>query len=151
MLKNSRSLIAGGILADTIGWRLGFGIQIPFIFISLFMVAKFINVKQPPVNQAVASGSRLKRIDFGGSISIVAAVSCLILGFNIGGNLVPWLSAIPITLLGTFLVLVGIFIYIEARVAREPIMPMRLMTTVMHIPSSIYTTNMYSVLHCSRH
>ncbi|CCG83941.1 protein of unknown function [Taphrina deformans PYCC 5710] len=118
----------GGILADTIGWRWGFGIQIPLIFISLFMVITFINIQQPGSSNTDTPESRLKRIDFGGSICIVVAVCCLILGFNIGGNMVPWLSVIPICLLSAFVILVITFVVIEAKFAREPIMPMRLMT-----------------------
>lgn len=116
----------GGLIADTIGWRLAFGIQVPLCFISLFMVFTFINVKRPEAPSG--SESRLHRIDFAGSICLVAAVSCLIMGLNVGGNLAPWRSVVPISLMSACGVLVVAFVYIEARVAREPIMPMRLMT-----------------------
>lgn len=130
----------GGLLADSAGgWRLAFAVQVPLIFVSLFMVTTFIKQIVP-----IHSGteSKLKRIDFLGSVTLVSAVSCLILGLNIGGNLMPWSSPVPISLIAVSFALVLLFIYIEARVAREPIMPMRLMTS--RTPALTAFTNFFA-------
>lgn len=118
----------GGLLADSVGWRWGFGIQIPFCCISLFMVYNFINLPTVQASAANTNESKLKRVDFLGSASLVSAVACLILSLNLGGNLVPWLSSIPLGLMAAFVILTASFVYIETCHAREPIMPMSLMT-----------------------
>lgn len=136
----------GGLLADTIGWRSSFAAQIPLIFVSLFMVYTFINIKAPA---HVEGDSKLKRIDFAGSVTLVAAVSCLILGLNIGGNFRPWLSPVPVSLLVSSLVLIVLFVYVEARIAREPIMPMALMTSrtpALTAWSNFFSTAGYFIL-----
>lgn len=113
----------GGLLSDAFGWRLAFVIQVPVIFISLFMVKTFIKLEAPE-----STGSRCKRIDFYGSITLVLGVSFMICGLNIGGNLRSWKSPLPLALMAAAFVLIAAFVYIEAHHANEPIMPMRLMT-----------------------
>lgn len=113
----------GGLISDALGWRFAFAVQVPVIFISLFMVKTFITLEIP-----ASTVSRWRRIDFYGSITLVLGVSCLITSLNIGGNLKPWTSPVPLSLMAAAIGLIAIFIYVEARIAKEPIMPMRLMT-----------------------
>jgi predicted MFS family arabinose efflux permease len=59
---------------------------------------------------------------------LVTALVLLLLGLNSGGNIVPWnhpLVYVSIPLSGVFLFL---FVYVEARIASEPIIPVHLLT-----------------------
>lgn len=113
----------GGLLSDAFGWRFAFWVQVPVILLSLLMVKTFVNVEAPK-----STGSRWKRIDFYGSITLVLGVSSMVIALNIGGNLRPGFFAVPFVLIALAIVLIAAFVYIEARCAKEPIMPMRLMT-----------------------
>lgn len=114
--------VYGGWIADTIGWRFAFFSQVPFILISGCVV--FFTVKIPVKE---TSTSRLKRVDFLGSITLVTTLVLLLLGLNSGGNIVPWNSP----LIYASMILAGIalcvFILVEEKVASEPVIPVRLL------------------------
>ena len=118
----------GGILADSIGWRWGFGVQVPLCLLSLTMVYNFINLERPASSTAQSAKEKLARIDFIGAILLVSAVTCLILGLNIGGNTAPWTDPLPIALMSAFAVLMIAFITCERLYAAEPIMPTTLLS-----------------------
>jgi hypothetical protein len=66
-------------------------------------------------------------VDFLGALALVMTLVLLLLGLNSGGNIVPWnhaLVLVPLVL--SFFSLLG-FIYIEAKVASEPMIPVRLL------------------------
>lgn len=115
--------VFGGWINDTWGWRWAFLIQIPFIVISSILVWWKVDI---PVKETDAS--RLKRIDFLGAGTLVFTLVLFLFGINTGGNQVPWTHPtvlVSLILSGVFLL---IFIYIEEKVASEPIIPLRLLT-----------------------
>ena len=91
-------------------------------------------------------GSKIKRIDFLGAITLVATLVLLLLGINSGGNTVPWTHALVLTTLPISAVTLALFIYIEACVAVEPIIPVRIMLnrTVL----SACFTNWFATMAC---
>jgi predicted MFS family arabinose efflux permease len=114
--------VFGGWISDTWGWRNAFLIQVPFVVVSCALVGFTVRI---PVKEH--NVSRIKRVDFLGAATLVAAVVLLLLGLNSGGNLVPWthpLVYVSLSLSGVFLVL---FVYVEDRVAAEPIILVRLL------------------------
>lgn len=111
----------GGWINDTWGWRVAFLAQVPFIVISGILV--FFTVNIPP---KISSKSRLSRIDFLGAFSLVVTLVLLLLGLNSGGNVVPWTHPLVLVSLPlSFISLLG-FIYIEVRIASEPVIPVKL-------------------------
>jgi MFS family permease len=114
--------IFGGWINDVWGWRNAFLIQVPFVVISGILV--FFTVDIPPKK---SEKSKLSRVDFLGATTLVITLVLLLLGLNSGGNVVPWTH--PLVLISlplSFLFLVA-FIYIEARVASEPVIPVKLL------------------------
>jgi hypothetical protein len=96
--------------------------QLPLIAVSGILVA--FTVKIPVKEKTI---SKIKRVDFLGSITLVLTLVSLLLGLNSGGNVVPWTHPLVLTTLplsGFFLLL---FIYIEDKIALEPIIPVRLL------------------------
>ena len=114
--------VFGGSMNDLWGWRSAFHFQVPFIAFSTILVAFTVKI---PVK--VTDKSRIKRVDFLGAITLVFALVLLLLGLNSGGNTVPWTHPLVLTTLPLSVVFLCIFVYIEDRVASEPIIPVRLL------------------------
>lgn len=114
--------IYGGWINDTRGWRLAFLIQVPFVIISGTLVFFSVNI---PVKEK--SVSRIKRIDFLGALTLVASLVLLLLGLNSGGNIVPWTHPLVLTTLPLSIVFLLLFVYVEDKIAAEPIIPVRLL------------------------
>jgi MFS family permease len=112
----------GGWVNDVWGWRWAFLIQVPFIFISALLI--FFRVKVPV---AEAETPSIKRVDFLGAFTLVSALVLLLFGLNTGGNTVPWTHPLVLTTLPLSALLLGVFIYVEEKIASEPIIPVRLL------------------------
>ena len=116
--------VFGGWLNDWIGWRYAFLVQVPFMVISGIMIWFLVKI---PVKESKKPS--LKRIDFLGSGLLVLSLVLLLLGLNTGGNQLPWSSPYIITSLVLAFVFFCVFIYVEDKVAAEPIIPVRLAAT----------------------
>ncbi|KAK9343534.1 major facilitator superfamily domain-containing protein [Lipomyces starkeyi] len=78
-----------------------------------------------PVKQI--DGSKLKRIDFLGSFTLVSALVLFLFAVSIGGSYVPWTSpAVIFAFLSSGVFLIT-FVYVELQVAREPVIPLFLL------------------------
>ncbi|EEP76271.1 conserved hypothetical protein [Uncinocarpus reesii 1704] len=114
--------VFGGWINDTWGWRWAFLIQVPFIVVSTVLV--WWKVKIPVKETDV---SRWKRIDFLGAGALVLTLVLFLFGINTGGNQKPWTH--PMVLASLILSGVSLlaFVYIEEKVASEPVIPVRLL------------------------
>ncbi|PMD36194.1 major facilitator superfamily transporter [Hyaloscypha variabilis F] len=117
----------GGAIADSLGWRWEFGVQVPFIALCVF--ASYFTI---PRKLGLAAGiekkslwEAMKVFDFKGSLLLTSSITFLILGLNLGGNIFPWTHPIVLTSLIIFSVAFPLFIYTESFVAL-PIMPLTL-------------------------
>ncbi|KAI1759962.1 major facilitator superfamily domain-containing protein [Hypoxylon sp. FL1150] len=131
--------VFGGLVNDhsSWGWRLAFLVQVPPVLISACLVAYLVRV--PP---KVSEKSYLARIDFTGAFSLIIFLVLLLLGLNAGGNLVPWISPLPLTTLPLSLVALVAFIIWEAR-AKQPVIPVRLL-----LDRTVFTACMTNLLCC---
>jgi MFS family permease len=115
--------IFGGVMNDRLNWRWAFYVQVPFIVIAGLLGWFFVDI---PVKEGNAV-EKVKRVDFLGAITLCTALVLLLLGLNSGGNIVPWnhpLVYISLPLSGLAL---AAFVYVEDRVAKEPVIPVRLL------------------------
>ena len=71
--------------------------------------------------------SKIKRVDFAGAASLVTTLVLLLLGLNSGGNIVPWNHPLVYVSLILSAVALAVYIYVEEKVASEPIIPVRLL------------------------
>ncbi|KAF8476088.1 major facilitator superfamily domain-containing protein [Kalaharituber pfeilii] len=129
----------GGFVNDTLGWRWAFLLQVPVIVFSAVVVMKVLKLPSnqpisppeptPPGAHATAARSQsgFERVDYAGSITLVTALVLLLTALNSGGNVVPWTHPVirsSLALAGVFL---GLFVYVEGYVAKEPIIPLGLL------------------------
>jgi MFS family permease len=73
----------GGWLGDTVGWRAAFIIQAPVLACGLLLV--FFKVREPPLilnAERTTLLAKLKRIDYGGTFSLIAALLTFVIGMN---------------------------------------------------------------------
>ncbi|KAG0034628.1 hypothetical protein BGZ81_003941 [Podila clonocystis] len=90
--------------------------------ISTIFVAIYLNLPTPKGSLS----EKIKRIDFLGTLILLAAVVLVLLPLSWGGTKHAWNSGIIIGLLCAAAVSVVLFILVEWRVAREPIVPIHL-------------------------
>lgn len=114
--------VFGGFINDQIGWRYAFYIQVPFILIGGTLGFIMIDV---PIKET--DRDKINRVDFLGAFTLVTSLVLLLLGLNSGGNIVPWKHPLVYVSLPLSLVFFALFVYVEDRVAEEPIIPVRLM------------------------
>ncbi|KAI2464730.1 MFS general substrate transporter [Annulohypoxylon bovei var. microspora] len=117
----------GGSIADTIGWRWCFLLQVPISAIALFF--GYIVIKNQPTN--ISSGSSLKEtwriVDFSGSLILVTAISIQLIGLSLSGNELPWSSPWVIMSLVGSVILFCLFLWVEAKTTAIPIIPLHML------------------------
>ena len=112
----------GGWMNDTWGWRYAFLSQVPMVAISGILV--FFTVRIPSKK---SDKSRLSRVDFSGAFALVVTLVLLLLGLTSGGNIVPWSHPLVLVSLPLSVVALVVFVWIETRWAKEPVIPMNLL------------------------
>lgn len=121
----------GGALCESIGWRWAFGIQVPYIVL-IFVLVCITTPSTLGPRLAETSGQTvmesMKAFDNAGSLFLIIAVSTLVLGMNLGGNVLPWSSPVVIAALVVAAVSAIWLIYIEKEATR-PVMPLVLLST----------------------
>ncbi|KAE8451793.1 hypothetical protein EG329_002633 [Mollisiaceae sp. DMI_Dod_QoI] len=114
--------IFGGWVNDVWGWRVAFLSQVPLVVISGFLVWWTVDV---PAKKS--EKSKLSRVDFLGSFTLLITLVFLLLGLNSGGNVVPWTHPLVLASIPLSAVALCVFIYVELYIAPEPVIPVRLL------------------------
>ncbi|RDW59240.1 hypothetical protein BP5796_12164 [Coleophoma crateriformis] len=122
----------GGLISDALGWRWLFFIRVPFLGLSALLVAiklKSSHLKTTSQGESSESSmvSRLKRIDYLGSLTLAAFTTTMILFLNQGGQSFPWLSLVSYVLIGTAMFLGLFFLLWELYGVREPVFSLRIL------------------------
>jgi MFS family permease len=122
----------GGFLADALGWRWEFGIQVPAITLC-FVIACFTTPTGLGPNFAKHDKGTLwqtvKGFDLAGSFLLTSSVTFLVLALNLGGNIFPWDHPIVILAFVLFGVLGGILVVVETH-AEKPVLPLHMLYNV---------------------
>ncbi|KAJ2767435.1 hypothetical protein IWQ56_003332, partial [Coemansia nantahalensis] len=126
--------LIGGLVADSWTWRIEFYANIPVVCIALLVALLALRVTTRPVPFA----EKIARVDFFGALMLVAGLMLLLLGLNWGGRVYPWTSPVVIICLSVGLLLLGVFVFVEGKLALEPIIDARLFI-VRNIALSIAT------------
>ncbi|KAI4862376.1 major facilitator superfamily domain-containing protein [Hypoxylon rubiginosum] len=121
--------VLGGVFASRLDWRWCFWINLP-ISGAVFLVL-LIFLKVPTPHTPVWEG--LKAIDWTGSILIVSGTLMVLLGLDFGGSTYPWASPAVICLIFFGIFVISLFILNEWKVARNPIVPLRLFSSLSSV------------------
>ena len=115
----------GGALADWVGWRWSFGLQVPFGIFCVTVLYLTIPARDTSGSTS-ALIDRFKDFDFKGSAYLTTGLSFLILGMNLGGNIYPWSDS---RVVGSLVIgfILGILLLRTERKAVSPVMPLRLL------------------------
>lgn len=131
----------GGFIADGIGWRWCFLLQVPLSTFALGV--GWLVVKNPPGGFSLGPGSGFQeiweRVDFSGAFLLVAAISIQLVGLSLGGNELPWGSPWVIGSLVVSFVLFGLFWMAEATTKAIPMIPLRMLKG--RLPVATQVTN----------
>ncbi|KAI5477298.1 Major facilitator transporter-like protein [Pseudohyphozyma bogoriensis] len=103
--------LVGGVLTQHATWRWCFYINLPIGGAAMVAIVIFLHAV-PPMGRDVASSTKLRemrRLDWIGGFLSLAAVSCLTLALQWGGNSMPWSTTPVIVTLVVFVVLTGAF------------------------------------------
>jgi hypothetical protein len=72
----------------------------------------------------------------------MSCVSTLILGLNLGGNELPWSHPFVLTVLPVSAACFIAFLFVEGKVAREPIMPLYLLSHRTPLAAALVCANL---------
>lgn len=117
----------GGIMADKLGWRWEFGVQVPALVFLFAFTATSIPDDLGLKGKRGTFREAMEIFDFKGTILLATSTTFLILGLNLGGNVISWSHPFTIASLIIFAICFPVFLYVES-LAKKPIMPLELLT-----------------------
>jgi len=127
----SGPLIGGLIVDSPLGWRGTFFVGLPIAVVAFLVLQAKLHL--PVVKRDV-------NIDYLGATLIVGGVSVLLIWVTLAGQQFGWVSPTSAALILAGLLLIAAALYVEARVAVEPIIPLRLFkdrTTALATAASV--------------
>jgi EmrB/QacA subfamily drug resistance transporter len=107
---------AGGFITEHFSWRWLFFVNVPIAALTLIVVALYMHVHNE---------RRKHALDVGGSVTLSAGITCVLLATVWGGVQYPWNSWQIASLYGAAAILLAAFVWFEVR-APEPVLPLRL-------------------------
>jgi len=111
--------LVGGVIVDSsIGWRGCFYVGAPIAVVAFLLLQATLHL---PVIKREA------HIDYLGAFFIIAGVSSLLIWVTLAGQQFGWISWETFAMVIGGLVMLGIATYVEAKVARQPIIPLPLL------------------------
>ncbi|HEX8779594.1 MAG TPA: MFS transporter, partial [Nocardioides sp.] len=109
--------LIGGLLVDTVGWEWCFFAGLPVALLAFVVLQKTLRL--PVVKREVS-------IDYLGAVLLVGGVSLLLVWVSLGGQQFAWSSRTSALMLAGSLAVIVAAVYVEARVAADPVVPLRL-------------------------
>jgi EmrB/QacA subfamily drug resistance transporter len=109
--------LVGGVLVDTVGWRWCFFAGLPVAALAFVVLQRTLHL--PVVKRDVS-------IDYLGAFLLVGGVSILLIWMSLGGNNFDWISWTSGLLVVAAGGVVALAIHVEANVAVDPVIPLRL-------------------------
>lgn len=129
----------GGSIVDSIGWRWCFLMQVPVSIFALFVGHRFLNLPSHAVQINSKSGLRdvWKRVDLSGACFLILGLSSQLIGLSLGGNDLPWSNIWVILSLVGSIVLLGLFLVVEAKTSAVPLIPPRMLKGLRPISTQV--------------
>ncbi|KAK3349780.1 major facilitator superfamily domain-containing protein [Lasiosphaeria hispida] len=134
----------GGVIAESIGWRWCFLLQVPVSILAL--IVGHLVLENPPhtiieLHPKHRLRSALRCLDISGALFLVVGLVTQLMGLSFGGNEYAWNSPIVVcTLIGSTGLLAG-FVLIEAETKAIPMIPLRMLQGLQ--PVVVQLTNVF--------
>ncbi|MCX6398603.1 MAG: MDR family MFS transporter [Propionibacteriales bacterium] len=124
--------LLGGVVVDSpLGWRGCFMIGLPVAALAFVVLQKTLHL--PVVKRQV-------KIDYAGATLIMSGISLVLVWVSLAGTNFDWISGTSAALVGASVVLIAAALWVESRVATEPVIPLRLFrdrTTALATAASV--------------
>lgn len=135
LLGRSLGPTIGGIFTEKATWRWCFWINVPMSAAAMTVIVLLLPLKR------VRGGmiGKLKTVDWFGSMLTLAWVILFLLGMSRAGNQFPWLSAAVLAPIFIGLALLGLFIVVEWKLVRLPLIPLRIFRST-HVAAGFMTS-----------
>lgn len=134
-IANSVGPILGGIFTEKVTWRWCFWINLPLTGLAIVVVFFFLPLKRVQGSMV----AKLKKLDYAGSALTLAWAVLVLLAISWGGVQYAWDSAAVLAPLIIGIVLLIVFIVVEAKVMSLPLIPMYIFKD-MTVAASMATT-----------
>ncbi|KAL4922919.1 major facilitator superfamily domain-containing protein [Aspergillus aurantiobrunneus] len=125
----------GGSIANTIGWRWCFLLQVPVSIFAL-LIGRIV-IPKPQKHSSAVGLSVWKQVDLMGALLLILGLSVQLVGLSLGGNELPWSNIWVITSLVASGVLLGAFFLVEAKTSAIPVIPLRMLHGVLPVSTQI--------------
>ncbi|KAI1313246.1 putative efflux pump antibiotic resistance protein [Xylaria venustula] len=129
-LGNGLGPVIGGVLTQTIGWQWALWFICPLCVLAIAYLVSVWPSSRPAILQSSSSCDRiwdkLKLVDWAGAGASLFGIALLLIPISRGGSTVSWASPATIYMLIAGLLLMGLFLVIEWRFAKLPLLPARL-------------------------
>ncbi|CAK7901068.1 vacuolar basic amino acid transporter 1 [[Candida] anglica] len=145
--------VLGGVVADLLGWKYVFLLQVPLAM--LVGIAIYFNLNLPAGSPGLGAygsdmSTKLKRVDFLGSFLLVTSLMGVMAAASFGGRDIAYDSVLFISLVVISCVLLLAFAYVELYVSPEPVIPVELLAERTVLSSSLtnwfYTMGVFTYL-----
>ncbi|MEV5003541.1 MDR family MFS transporter [Nocardioides sp. LML1-1-1.1] len=124
--------LLGGLVVDSpLGWRGCFIVGIPVAVVAFVVLQKTLHL--PTIKREV-------KIDYAGATLIMSGISLILVWVSLAGTNFDWISGTSAALVAGSIALIGAALWVEAKVAAEPVIPLRLFrdrTTALATAASV--------------
>lgn len=130
----------GDWISDNFCWRIAFGFQVPLLVLAAILVSIHVNIILPKAPLTLKQ--KLAKVDWLGSVTLVVAVSSILIGFSFQATEdLDWSDPLVWGPLVFSIFTFASFWLVEAKVSPEPVLPMRLLLS--RTPLAVALTNFF--------
>ncbi|EHK46108.1 hypothetical protein TRIATDRAFT_292286 [Trichoderma atroviride IMI 206040] len=124
-LGNGLGPVIGGLLTQAVGWRWAFWFVCPLCVVAISYLVSVWPVSRP-VSNGYQIWDKLKLVDWAGALASLFGIALLLIPISQGGSAQSWSSPATVVMLIAGGILLGVFLAIEFRFAKLPLLPARL-------------------------
>lgn len=116
-------------MAEALGWRWEFGVQVPALVMCCIVAALAIPNGLGKQSNGKTWIDSMREFDLAGSILLSGALTLFTLALSLAGNVLPWDHWVIVGSLVATALAVPMFVFVEKR-AIKPVMPLSLLVDV---------------------